>query len=149
MHLFMGFKPFIFNAKVFGLTYSFKHRSIELDDFKKSILVIFEKGVLDATVFGHHFNTKDLFCGKSTYTEEPDPEETRVSRFVVDRYGDQWEITSGARITTRKRFTTPERLPIWIARSISHPDMKPFGFNLNSSPESTLSTVSSLRHEPL
>ncbi len=149
MHLFIGFEPFILNAKIFSLSYSFKHRSIELDDVRISILVIAEKGVFDMNLFGRHFNSRDFLCGKETYTVALDPEETRVTRPVVDRYGDQWEITSGVRITTRKRFTTPVCLPVWIARSLTHPDMKPFGFNLSSDPERALSTMSSIRHEPL
>ena len=149
MHLFIGFKPFIFNIEVFGLTYKLKPRSIRLNDVKTSVLVIAEKGTLDVTAFGRHFNSQDALCGKETYVEELDPEPCRVNRAVVDRYGDQWEITSGVRITTRKRFTKPVRFPVWIARSVSYPDIEPFGFNLSADPEDTLSTVSSLRHDPI
>ena len=149
MHLFMTFKSFMLSVKVLGIPLGLKHRSIELKDFKKSILIILEKGVLDVTAFGRHFNSRDVLCGKETYVEELDPEPSRVNRAVIDRYGDRWEITSGVRITTRKRFTKPVRLPVWIARSVSHPDIEPFGFNLGADPEDTLSTVFSIRHDPI
>ncbi len=149
MHLFIGFEPFMLAAKILGRSYFIGQRTIEIEDLRTSIMLAFSDGVLYVTVFSHHFNSQAALYGKETYVETADPPETRVTRLVVDRYGDQWEITCGVRTTVRQRFTRPKHLNIWIARSITYPDTKSFGFNLSSSPENLLSTVSSIRHDLL